>query len=924
MNPASLLRRLRLLDSRLGRRLFALFVASALLPLAVSDWLTLHTVGQSLREQATQAQARLTHDLSRAVFDRLLTARSLLLSLPAAGAPTAAQQAELGHAFAALADLDDQGRIVWHDAAGANLGSDWANGIGQLAAQPINTLSSDGTASDALSAALRVLPAPSGQPPRVLLALLDAGRPRWVAELRPDFLWQPLRDAPRDTAWAVRDAQSGLLLAQSEGASDPPDAAQTARSRSLLFLRSDFAAADWQFDTHGALPQARWMGWPLASWLQLAAAATLLLIALLAVAQIRRTLVPLDRLTAGANRLGAGELDARVDVRSDDELGDLSRAFNHMAQRLGQQVDALQALAAIDRDILEGAGLARVAEQIVQRLHALYPDRHAALLWREAPDALRLHRRSARGEHIADGVQPPADWDHLRSEQVCTVDARCASAWAPLLGLPAGAALALLAVKHDGRTRAVLALALDPATSPDPQAELQPVRDLRDRFAVAWIARERERDLVHQATHDSLTGLRNRSGLHAWLDAALGGAAPSPLAVLFIDLDAFKQINDRHGHDRGDALLRIAAERLRATAPPGACVARQGGDEFVVVLPQADAASARAWADDAIRRLAEPLSIGPQRHAVGASIGIALAPQHGTTRQELMRCADIALYAAKAAGRGRAAVFTPALDEQAREQAVLGEELRQALAARALIAHYQPRVDAVGGRVRSVEALARWPHPRRGLVAPGRFIPVAEATGQINTLGALMLDLACAQMARWRQQGLGIEQVSVNVSAPQFRPGDLVGQVRDALARHRLPPQALELEITESLLVDDTARAGAQLAALREMGVSISLDDFGTGYASMAALRRLPLDAMKIDRSFVIDLETDPGALAVVRAIVSLAQASGLRLVAEGVETPRQAQVLRELGCDELQGFLFSRPLPAEQITPAALAALPA
>jgi diguanylate cyclase (GGDEF)-like protein len=426
-------------------------------------------------------------------------------------------------------------------------------------------------------------------------------------------------------------------------------------------------------------------------------------------------------------------------------------------------------------------------------------------------------------------------------------------------------------------------------------------------------------ELAHRASHDSLTGLANRRGLHDHLDAALSAGAPgASTAVLFVDLDHFKDINDSQGHEAGDELLCLAAERLCADVGPAALVARQGGDEFVLVLSGVTTDAAVDAARGVVRCLGEPFRVRGVEHVLGASVGVAMAPADGRTREELLRCADIALYAAKAAGRGQYVVFSPELDDAARERIRLQGELRQALERGEFILYYQPRIEPVAGRMTSAEALLRWQHPQRGLLLPASFIELAEESALIEVMGAWVLDEACAQMARWREQGRGLRRVSVNVSPRQLISGQLPGQVRAALGRHALPAQALELELTESLLTGNVGDAVAQLAELRDLGVSIALDDFGTGYSSMAMLRQLPIDVMKIDRAFVRDLGVagadGEGALAIIRAIVAMAHSMRLHLVAEGIETATQAAVLREMGCDEFQGFFFGKPVPAAQL----------
>lgn len=422
-------------------------------------------------------------------------------------------------------------------------------------------------------------------------------------------------------------------------------------------------------------------------------------------------------------------------------------------------------------------------------------------------------------------------------------------------------------------------------------------------------------ELAHRAAHDSLTGLANRRALHDRLDALLATPQATGVAVLFVDLDHFKDINDGLGHEAGDELLCQAGERLRACVPSGAVVARQGGDEFVLVLPGSDENAACAVARDVVRRLGQPFSVRGGHHLLGASVGVALAPLHGRTRDDILRCADIAMYAAKSAGRGQFAVFSSALDAAARDRVRLQGELRHALEHGEFVVYYQPRISPVDGRISSAEALVRWQHPDRGLLLPGEFIAMAEESTLIEDLGAWVLDEACAQMARWRRQGVHLRRLSVNVSPRQLTSGNLPEQVWATLSRHALPAEALELEMTESSLVGNAREACAQLTELRNRGVSIALDDFGTGYSSMAALRQLPIDVMKIDRAFVKDIgqhgSDGDGALAIIRAIVAMAQSLHLLLVAEGVESEAQAAVLKEMGCNEFQGFLYSEPLAA-------------
>jgi diguanylate cyclase (GGDEF)-like protein len=413
------------------------------------------------------------------------------------------------------------------------------------------------------------------------------------------------------------------------------------------------------------------------------------------------------------------------------------------------------------------------------------------------------------------------------------------------------------------------------------------------------------------AEHDVLSGAANRARLQDALER-LDATAPGA-ALLTIDLDRFADVNDAHGHAVGDAVLRQAAQRLQGLLRQHDLLARMGGDEFAVLQ------SAVGRADDVaglaqriVEALAAPYEVPGHAVRIGASVGATLTGTPYAGAAELLHQADLALARAKAEGGARFAFYDAALDRQLEERRALAAELREAAAAGALQMHYQPLFAADGATLLGYEALMRWPHATRGMVPPNVFIPLAEATGQIEALGAFALERACAEAARWP----GALAVSVNLSAAQFRDGDaLVALVQQCLARSRLPPERLVLEITESLLMSDTESVVRTLNALALAHVQIAMDDFGTGYSSLGSLWRFPFGKVKIDRAFVKDLEHDDRVALVVRSIVSLAHSLAMRVTAEGVENARQAAMLRALGCDELQGFLFGRPMAAAALT---------
>ncbi|MDR3393371.1 MAG: EAL domain-containing protein [Parasulfuritortus sp.] len=428
--------------------------------------------------------------------------------------------------------------------------------------------------------------------------------------------------------------------------------------------------------------------------------------------------------------------------------------------------------------------------------------------------------------------------------------------------------------------------------------------------------KESEARLEHLARHDPLTGLANRLMLHIRLEHALDRAQRegTGLALLMIDLDQFKDINDSFGHAMGDALLKEVAQRLTQRARGVDTVSRLGGDEFTILLEDLEQPDdAARLAQDIIILLGQPVLL-PNKHevSVGASIGIALFPDHGSTEAELLQQADAALYQAKAEGRGRYQFFTNDLTLAARQRIALEMRLRRAVAQNELVLHYQPQVDASSGRIVGAEALVRWHDPIEGLIPPADFIPMAEQSGLIVAIGDWVLRETCLQGVRWAETGLPPLSLAVNVSSRQFQYGDLAGKVSQVLQETGFPAERLELELTESVLMKHQQQAMAILAQLRTLGVRIAIDDFGTGYSSLAYLKGFPLDVLKIDKSFVNDIPLHQDDMEIAATIIAMAHTLRLQVLAEGVENQPQLDFLKEKGCDRYQGFLMSRPLPAD------------
>ncbi|WP_044590216.1 EAL domain-containing protein [Bradyrhizobium sp. LTSPM299] len=425
--------------------------------------------------------------------------------------------------------------------------------------------------------------------------------------------------------------------------------------------------------------------------------------------------------------------------------------------------------------------------------------------------------------------------------------------------------------------------------------------------------RQSEAKIEYMAHHCALTGLANRVLLNERLESALGRRIhrEQMVAVHHLDLDKFKAVNDTFGHPAGDKLLKIVGDRLRGLVRETDTIARMGGDEFVIVqAPITDPAEATSLAQRVIELMSEPYDIDGHQALIGASVGIALGPGDGLRPDKLLRNADLALYRAKGDGRGTFRFFEPAMDLQMQARRIMEQDLRKALLSGEFELYYQPVVNLASNEISGFEALIRWNHPTRGMIAPSAFIPLAEEIGFIVPIGEWVIRQACATAARWPNN----LNVAVNISAVQFRNPGLMQVIVGALAGSGLQPARLEIEITETVLLQNMESTLAVLHQLRELGVRIAMDDFGTGYSSLTYLQSFPFDKIKIDRSFVKDITENSGSLNIVRAVAALANGMGMTATAEGVETQEQLDKITSEGCTEMQGFLFSKPLPAHEI----------
>ncbi|MDB5728566.1 MAG: hypothetical protein JWQ00_1771, partial [Noviherbaspirillum sp.] len=426
-------------------------------------------------------------------------------------------------------------------------------------------------------------------------------------------------------------------------------------------------------------------------------------------------------------------------------------------------------------------------------------------------------------------------------------------------------------------------------------------------------------ELVRQSNEDALTHLPNRHWVQRYLPEAIRHAAANGtmMALLFVDLDGFKMVNDTAGHAAGDEVLRTAARRLQDAVRPHDQVARLGGDEFVVILEQlVHTSDAAHVADRILQSFGQSFRIAHGVHSLGASIGISLFPSDGTDSETLMRNADVAMYSVKTSGKGNYHFFDQKFYDALRMRLQREAELRHAIEHDEFIIYYQPRVELSTGVTSSMESLVRWMHPTRGLQPPLDFIPLAEESGLILSLGELVINKVCMQLVCWKQHGARLVPVSINVSARQFREVDIAAILKGAFERHRIDPALVEVEVTESSMMGSASDVSATLSAIRRLGVKLLVDDFGTGYSSLSQLQGLDFDVLKVDRAFTVEIERSEKGSVFFKAIITMAHALGMRVVAEGVENEAQMKILASLRCDEIQGFYISKPLPPSETQP--------
>ncbi len=657
---------------------------------------------------------------------------------------------------------------------------------------------------------------------------------------------------------------------------------------------------------------------------------TILIVSLFSANQIRRKLAPLVAVRDAARRVANGDFSGRLHINSDDELAQLGEAFNAMTEKLGNQFTSISTMAEIDRLILSSFDTRYIIATVLDRAGELTPCTIAAVLELddERPGVGLLSSRvnAAISETEEEQIAiTAADIRNLTSNPngfVLDCLHNCPAYLEPLRQTDGSMRrLVLLPTFVKQRLAAAIVLGYSGEHVPGNEERAQ-LRKFADHVAVALSNASWEERLYHQAHYDTLTNLPNRALLKDRLEQAIARAQRNHAAVgvIFADLDRFKLVNDSLGHTAGDLLLKKIAAFLLTRVRSVDTIVRFGGDEFVIVIPDiADtddlASELGSIAEKLLDGTRDELVLGDHKVHTELSIGIAVYPKDGKTADELIKNADTAMYHAKEHGRGCYKFFAPELNASASYRLKMEQELREALENNEFELYYQPKTRCADDELTGAEALIRWNHPQRGLVTPSEFIGLAEETGQILGIGDWVLRTACRQAKAWRDAGLPAIRIAVNLSPRQFRATDIAAKVAQILRTYALDASALELEVTEGSVMEDTVESIEKLKRLTAMGIRLSVDDFGTGYSSLGYLKKLPIDALKIDQSFVVDMMDDSYAQAIVSTTIVLAHELGLDVVAEGVETDGQKRLLQGWQCDEIQGHLTSEAVSGQQFS---------
>jgi diguanylate cyclase (GGDEF)-like protein len=928
-------RKLSLVDNKVARRIIVSFVLAALIPIGILGLLSYQQVSQQLRAQTAKSLHRSCKDYVISFMGRLNLFESTLRLV-------AINVEKVGNGFRLIPFTNEQGLVSQFD----DLVIIAPNG------EKTSLVSKTGFIPELTELEIQEIvagktlikpaigPEPGNSRLSMAVSLADTHHEAGIlmGQLKPELLWEVENIEP-NVLWVL--GKSNQLLF----ASNPDFVLQREVRSEFSITNSGQFNLDYRDDPYvgvyrniplKTLFASRNMIVVQAQPESLAFAAiqqfstiyppsivlAILIIAFFITRLIVRYLSPLEQLKAATLNIADGDFDTHVNINSHDEFEALADSFNEMTRRLRSQFDILSTMAEIDRHILSSLNAEDIVETALSRLPSiLFCD--LISIARVDPETYRVSdiktRRTGQDTEIETGsiklsLQDVLD---LLAKQDSVIEISTNGTLAPYLKALANLGswrYLIVPVVVNGTLSSMVCLGYHAPHTIPPESR-SAARNFGDRIAVALSNAAWEEKLYQQAHYDSLTGLPNRLVLNDRLTQELARAKrdDTQLAAIFIDLDNFKKVNDSLGHAAGDELLMQVSKIFVKCVRETDLVVRIGGDEFVVVITELHThlnpvSLVSAIAEKILNSLNQTLVIAGQPTTFTASIGIAVFPTDADNTQDLLKNADSAMYHAKNEGRANFRFYSRELNASALENIKLEQELRGAIARGEILIYYQPKVD-FAGRIVGAEALIRWLHVELGMISPAKFIPLAEQSGLIVEIGNWVLEQTCILVKSCHAQGLGSIVISVNLSALEFKRPELVAKITEILSRTGVDPSLIELELTESVAIGDTKACIERMNELKALGLTLSMDDFGTGFSSLSYLKNLPLDVIKIDQSFVRQLETDTNSQAIVQAILTLANGLGMKIVAEGVETKAQHEFLKQHQCELFQGYLFSRPI---------------
>lgn len=908
------------LKSRVARRIALLLLLSAAIPIVFLTILSHHNLNQLAQNYEHKSLVEKSQNYALSAFANLIFARTSLLQLSQGSLST--EQLTINSKIQKLPMFNNiyivsaDGKLLSKngntekssDRAYLAIYRQFANATDsrtRLVISPLTNINEDAKVSLVL--------------PRLKYKRLDT---LLIAEIDSNYLWGNRADFPSDTILCayelINNSKNKLFCSSTEGTYA---AAIEAHSGSWeLFMRGEFGTNPWQFEITRQYPIPETI-FSNNTYISIALL-SLLIVGFLSLIQIRRTMVPLELLIDGTKKIAKGEY-THVKIGGSSEFSDLANAFNGMSTHIKHQFDTLQSLSLIDQEIVSNLDVEQIIDQVTSRMKQLKPDASFYVFrLSEEADSNTQCNVNIYSKTAITSMRIPVSSEEINAIKSynlghigeCSMESTFAHE--SLITELGDSHLWVAPILWQGEMCAFIAVGSK--TPLDVNDECwQEFRELASRVGIVIAAQAREEQLLVQAQYDILTGLPNRILLQDRLRQAMEyyNRTNLPIWVLFLDLDRFKYVNDSMGHQAGDDLLVQISKRLQNTIRESDTVARFGGDEFVVILQgEVDDNLRLNIVSRLIEAVAVPMKVNNQELVTTCSIGISIYPNDGITAENLIKHADIAMYRAKELGKNNFQFFTQSMNEMAAERMRMETYLRKSLEKDEFELYYQPKVDLVTQQVVGMEALLRWESHELGMVSPEKFIPLAEETGQILAIGEWVLRTACMQAVTWEEAGLGELLMAVNLSVRQFKQENLVETIKNVLAETGLKAERLELELTESLFMQEAENSLKILHEIKALGIKISVDDFGTGYSNLAYLNSLPLDTLKIDKVFTDDIMLNSNKVPIVDTIISLAKNLSLKVVAEGVESEHQVSYLAARGCDQIQGYYFSKPAPAKSI----------